>query len=149
MTNHNPNDPYNRHGRRHGNDENESGSGKKIAGFALGAVLIAGIAAAGLYLVDVDQTQEARLPDVNVSVEKGQMPAFDVDVADVSVTQEEVEVEVPTMGVETETRTIEVEVPVDVETGSTTETITVPTLNIERPTVDSPDNDEDVDTDID
>lgn len=132
----NPNDPYNRHGDRH--KTTESSSSGKILGIALGAIAIAAIAAAGLYLVDVDQTKEARLPDVDVKVTEGQMPAFDVDVADVNVGTKNVEVEVPTMGVETETKTIEIEVPVDVNAGTTTETVEVPTLSIERPNVDNP-----------
>ena len=132
----NPNDPYSRHGTRHETPE-KSGSGK-VFGIALGAVAIAAIGAAGLYLVDLDQTKEARLPTVDVKVTEGQMPAYDVDVADVDISTKEVEVDVPTMDVKTETKTIEVEVPVDVTTGSTTETVEVPTINIERPDTDNP-----------
>lgn len=142
MTNYNPNDPYNRHGNRHMTPE-KSDTGKKAAAIALGAVLVAGIAAAAFYLVDIDQTQEARIPDVNVSVEDGQMPKFDINVADVTVTQKEVEVDVPTLGVETETKTIEVEVPVDVNAGTTAQTVTAPTINVERPQLNSPDDDAD------
>ncbi len=116
---------------------NKSNAGRAI-GIAVGAVAIAAIAAAGLYLIDVDQVKEARLPKVDVSVSEGQMPEFDVDVADVKLGSKEVEVELPTVGVETETKTIEVEVPVDVEAGTTTETIEVPTINIERPKIDDP-----------
>lgn len=132
----NPNDPYNRHGTRHERTE-KSGAGK-AAGIAFGAVLIAGVAAAGLYLIDLDQTKEARLPSVDVEVTEGQMPAFDVEVADVTLGTKDVQVEVPTVGVETETKTIEVEVPVDVETGTTVETVEVPTLDIKRPDIDNP-----------
>lgn len=144
MSNYNSNDPYNRHGNRHETQDNKSGSGKAV-GIAFAAILIVGVAAAGFYLVDVDQTKEARLPNVDVSVEKGQMPAYDVDVAEVNMTQEEVEVDVdvPTMDVQTETKTIEIEVPVDVEAGKKTETVTVPSLDVERPEADSPNNDAD------
>jgi hypothetical protein len=136
----NPNDPYNRHGRRHETNDN-SGAGKAF-GIALGALAIATIGAAGLYLVDVDQTKEARLPAFDVKVTEGQMPAFDVEVADVSVGTKQVDVKIPTVDVETETKTIEVEVPVDVDAGTTTETIDAPTLSIERPEIDDPaDND--------
>lgn len=134
------NDPYNRHGSRHQTDNKSSGG--KVAGIALGAVAVAAVAAAGLYLIDLDQTQEARLPAVDVDFVEGQMPAYDIEVADVSLETETMDIEVPTMNVETETKTIEVEVPVDVDAGVTTETIDVPTLNIERPEIDNPaDND--------
>ena len=117
------------------NTENKS-SGSKIAMIAIAAVLILGVGAAALYLTDVDQTQEARLPDVNVEVEEGQMPKFDVDVADVKVGTENVDVKVPAVGVET--KTIEDEVPVDVEAGMKDETLEVPTIDIERPEEDDP-----------
>lgn len=120
------------------NNETTKKSGGKIAGILLGTVAIAAIAAAGLYLIDVDQTKEARLPAVEMDVTEGQMPEFDVDVADVSVESKEVDVKVPTMDVETETKTIEVEVPVDVDAGTKTETIDVPTLDIDRPEKDNP-----------
>lgn len=138
MSNYNPNDPYNRHGDRH--ERNDTSAGKKGAGLVIGALLIAGVAAAGIYLVDLDQTKEARLPSVDVKVTEGQMPAYDVEVADVSIEQEAVDVEVPTMDVQTETKTIEVEVPVDVDAGTKTKTMTVPTLNIEKPEEDNPAN---------
>lgn len=141
MTNSNdplsPNDPYNRHGSRHVKAD-KSGSGGKVAGIAISAVAIAVLAAGALYFVDLDQTQEARLPSVDLSVTDGQMPAYDVDVAEVKLGSKDVEVDVPTIGVETETKTIEVEVPVDVEAGKTEKTIEVPTLSIERPAEDNP-----------
>ncbi|MBP0483188.1 hypothetical protein [Sagittula salina] len=63
----------------------------------IGAVIAAIIAVIaigfGIYMIDVDQTQEARMPEVNV--EGGQMPEFDADVGDVDVVEEEVTVEVP------------------------------------------------------
>ncbi len=83
---------------------------------------------------DVKQTQETKLPDVDVSVEEGQLPSFDVEWADVEigtrtktvevpkvvVVMEEVEVEVPYVDVnmpdefgEKEERTIMVEAEVD------------------------------------
>ncbi|AUC53441.1 MAG: hypothetical protein ACU0CC_16195 [Sagittula sp.] len=62
-----------------------------------GAILAAVVAviaiAFGIYMIDVDQTQEAKLPEV--SVEGGQMPEFDAEVGDVDVTEEEVTVTVP------------------------------------------------------
>lgn len=118
--------------------EESKGSGGKITAILLGTAAIAAIAVAGLYLVDVDQTQEARLPEVSVDVAEGQMPKFDVDVADVNLESKEVEVSVPTVGVETETRTIEVEVPVDVDAGMSDTNVTVPTIDIDRPEEDNP-----------
>jgi len=82
----------------------------------------------------MDQTKEAELPDVDVDVEEGQMPAFDIDWADVDVgtrtetlevpkvvvVMEETEVEVPYLDVDMpseygdkEERTIMVEAEVD------------------------------------
>jgi len=122
------------------NENNQSNStksgGSKVAFIAIGAIVFAGIAAAGLYLTDVDQTQEAKLPSIDVQVAEGQMPKFDVDVAEVDVSMKETDIDVPTVGVET--KTIEVEVPVDVEAGMQRETIEVPTINIERPAEDNP-----------
>lgn len=52
----------------------------------------------GLAACDVDQTEEAELPEVNV--EGGNMPEFDVETADVDVGTEEVTVDVPTVDVD-------------------------------------------------
>lgn len=83
---------------------------------------------------DVKQTKETKLPDVDVSVDEGQLPSFDVEWADVNVgtrtktvevpkvvvIMEEVEVEVPYIDVdmpdefgEKEERTIMVEAEID------------------------------------
>ena len=84
------------------------------------AVAIAAIAAAGvgtaIYLVDIEQTEEARLPDVNLSVEGGNMPAFEAETGSIRVESEEVTVPVPNVEVTTEE-----------------ETVTAPTLEIEPP----------------
>jgi hypothetical protein len=58
-------------------------------------VLVIGFA---FYMIDIDQTQEAQLPEV--TVEGGQAPEFDAEVGDVDVDSETVEVEVPTLEVE-------------------------------------------------
>ena len=76
-----------------------------VFGFVAAALLII----AGVYMVDIDQTQEARLPDVEVTAEGGQMPKFDAEVGSVEVTEETVEVTVPE--VEVTTDTAEVTVP--------------------------------------
>ncbi|SHH02198.1 hypothetical protein [Cognatishimia maritima] len=64
--------------------------------------VIAGVLvlAFGIYMIDIDQTQETRLPDVDVSVEGGQLPEFDADVGDIEVGTKEVTVEVPTVDVQ-------------------------------------------------
>ncbi|MFQ1699572.1 hypothetical protein ACJ5NV_03140 [Loktanella agnita] len=87
----------------------------------VGVVAIAAIALFGFYMVDIDQTQEARLPDVDVSVEGGQAPEFDADVGTVNMGQTDVEVEVP-----------------EVDVRTTTETVSVPTLSVEPPAEDDP-----------
>ena len=60
--------------------------------------LVLGVATLGLSACDVDQTEEAELPDVDV--EGGNMPEFDVETADVDVGSETMEVEVPTVDVD-------------------------------------------------
>lgn len=64
------------------------------------AAIIAVIAIGfGIYMIDVDQTQDARLPDVDVQVEGGQLPKFDAEVGEVDVVEEEVTVTVPKLEV--------------------------------------------------
>lgn len=58
---------------------------------------------------DVEQTQEARLPDVDV--QGGQAPAYDVDAPDVDVTTEERTVTVPDVDVDVKTKERSVTVP--------------------------------------
>jgi len=65
---------------------------------ALTAVI--GTLSLGLAACDVEQTEEAELPDVDVSVEGGNLPEYDVDTADVEIGSEEVTVDVPTVDVE-------------------------------------------------
>jgi hypothetical protein len=56
----------------------------------------------------VDQTEEGELPDVDVQVEEGKLPAYDVDVADVDIKTEEKTVEVPDVDIEMEETQVEV-----------------------------------------
>lgn len=49
---------------------------------------------------DVDKTQEAKLPEVNVEAKGGQLPAYDVESPEVSVDTKKVVVEVPDVDVE-------------------------------------------------
>ena len=54
------------------------------------------------------------LPDVDVEVEKGQLPHYDVDTAEVTVTTKEKEVKVPDVDIEVKTETKTIELP-DIE----------------------------------
>lgn len=47
----------------------------------------------------VRQTEEGKMPDVDVSAEGGKMPEYDVDAADVEVTTEERTIKVPDVDV--------------------------------------------------
>ncbi len=69
---------------------------KKIA--SVGVALTIGIAVSAC---DIDQTQAGELPDVDVDVDAGQLPRYDVDVADVDVgtTQDTIVIERPTVKV--------------------------------------------------
>lgn len=69
-------------------------------GVILGVVIVAALVVFGFYFFDVNQTESASLPDVDVSVEGGNLPEFDVEAGDVEVGSEEVTVEVPTIDVE-------------------------------------------------
>ena len=80
----------------------------KTTAIVSAAVLAIVVIAAGVYMIDIDQTQEARLPDVDVSVEGGQAPKFEANVGSIDVTQEEVTVEVPEVDVTMEEKTITV-----------------------------------------
>lgn len=53
-----------------------------------------------VYMIDIDQTEEARLPDVDVSVEGGQMPEFDAEVGDIETGSKDVTVTVPTVDIQ-------------------------------------------------
>ena len=57
-----------------------------------------GTLALSLAACDVEQTEEMEVPEV--AVEGGNMPEFDVDVADVDVGSEEVTMDVPTLEIE-------------------------------------------------
>jgi len=53
-----------------------------------------------VYMIDIDQTEETRLPDVDVSVEGGQLPEFDADVGDIETGSKDVTVTVPTVDIQ-------------------------------------------------
>ncbi len=65
-------------------------------GYVLGAIAVVLVVAFAIYFVDVDQTEEAALPEV--SVEGGNMPEADVNVGDVETGTEEITV--PTIDVQ-------------------------------------------------
>jgi hypothetical protein len=89
-------------------------SNGKIFGAVLGVAALAVVAYGAFYFIDVDQTQEARMPTVDIDVEGGQAPEFDVETGSVDV------------GTTTET----IEVP-DVEITTDEREITLPTLEVE------------------
>lgn len=62
-------------------------------GYTLAVALLIAVAVGfGMYMIDVEQTQEARLPDVDVTVQGGQMPKFNADVGKITVTEESITV---------------------------------------------------------
>ena len=86
----------------------------------VGALAVVALIAVGIYMVDIDQTQETRLPNVDVTVEGGQMPEFDAQVGSVEMTEEEATIEVP-----------------NVEVTMEEETVTVPGIKVTPPSNDS------------
>lgn len=76
---------------------NENNS-KKTTGFMIaGAVAVAAVAGV-ILLTDVDLTKTGELP--TVSVDGGELPAIDVDVADVKIGSKKVDFKVPTIDVD-------------------------------------------------
>lgn len=65
-----------------------------VAAFMVAALVTAG----AYYFVDIEQTQEAKLPDVDVTVEGGQAPDFDVETGSVEFGTKEKDVVVPKVG---------------------------------------------------
>jgi hypothetical protein len=77
--------------------EKKSNMGWLIALLIVVALVVAAFA---FGLIDIDQTKETKLPDVNVSTTGGQAPAFDVDTAKVDVGTKKETIEVPTIDVD-------------------------------------------------
>ncbi|MEM7728671.1 MAG: hypothetical protein AAF311_05280 [Pseudomonadota bacterium] len=75
----------------------EDNDKKGATGWIIGGLALLALGAAAIYLTDIDLTQTAELPEV--SVEGGQMPAVDMDVADIDVGSEEMTVSVPTIDI--------------------------------------------------
>ena len=74
-----------------------------IAALALIVLLATGV-------LDINQTKEAKLPDVDVSATGGQAPAFDVDAKEVVVGTTETNVTVPDVDVDSKETTVDVPV---------------------------------------
>lgn len=63
-------------------------------------ILAAALPAMFLCNCKVKQTEEGKLPDVDVDVEKGKLPEVEVETADVEVKKKKVEVTVPDVDIE-------------------------------------------------
>ena len=81
----------------------ENNSGKKFTTIIVGVLVVVALSVFAIYFVDVDQTKETRLPDVEVKINEGQMPKFDVDVGKVEVGSTKVDVPVPEVKVKDKT----------------------------------------------
>ncbi|HEY0627256.1 MAG TPA: hypothetical protein VGD10_11050 [Allosphingosinicella sp.] len=75
---------------------------------AIAALVLLVLLATGI--LNVNQTKEAKLPDVDVSAQGGQAPAFDVDAKQVVVGTKETNVSVPDVDVESKETTVDVPV---------------------------------------
>ena len=72
----------------------------KTVGAAVAVLGVAALIAFGVYMVDVEQTEEASLPNVNITAEGGNLHEFDAEVGDVNVGEEDVTITVPTINIE-------------------------------------------------
>lgn len=79
-------------------NKNNTTQKKSFPGWLLGLLALALIAIGLIIFTDLDLTKTGEMPEV--SVEGGEMPAFDVDVADVTTGTKTIEIEVPTVGVD-------------------------------------------------
>ena len=66
-----------------------------------GVLVAIAVVAFAIYMIDIDQTEEARLPDVEVNVEGGNMPEFEAKTGEIETGTKEVTVEVPTVDIKT------------------------------------------------
>lgn len=60
---------------------------------------------------DIDKTEEGRLPDVDVDVEGGKLPKYDVETADVEIGSKKAEITLPDVDVDVDTKKHEITVP--------------------------------------
>ena len=80
------------------NHERVEPKSKSYTGYIIGGVVAVAAVVGLVLLTDVDLTETGSLP--SVSVEAGEMPAIDVDVADIDVGKKTMEVEVPTLNID-------------------------------------------------
>ncbi len=73
------------------------------------AVVVIGVIAVWTGFLNINQTQEAELPEV--TVEGGQLPAAEVETGEIAVGTETTEVEVPDIDIDVDTETKEIETP--------------------------------------
>ena len=78
----------------------------KTGGVIFGLIIAVLIALGAWYMIDIDQTQEARMPEV--SVEGGQAPKYEMNTGEVNVTEEKRTVTVPDVDVEMEEKEVTV-----------------------------------------
>lgn len=88
----------------------------KVFATIVGGLVVIAAAVFAFYMVDIDQTQSAALPDVDVTVEGGQLPEYEAEVGEIAIGETTMEVEVP-----------------EVEVTTSTETVTLPTVEITTP----------------
>lgn len=69
----------------------------KIGAILAGVALVVAVAF-GVYMVDIDQTEEGALP--TVSIEGGNLPEYDAEVGDIEVGERDITVTVPTVDIE-------------------------------------------------
>lgn len=85
-----------------------------MRGIIVAVVLVVAVIAAFAFgLIDINQTKDAKMPEV--AVQGGQAPAFDVDTAKVNVGTKETSVDVP-----------------KVEVGTTKTDVKVPTVDVQK-----------------
>ena len=70
------------------------------------AVVVAIVAVLAYFFIDIDQTRAAKLPDVDITVEEGQLPEFKVETGSIEVGTEEKTILVPKVVMVEETVTV-------------------------------------------
>ena len=78
--------------------EHKGKTTRNPTGYIVGGVVAIAAVAGLILLTDIDLTETGSLP--TVSVDAGEMPEINVDVADISVGTKTMEVEVPTVDIE-------------------------------------------------
>ncbi len=81
----------------------------KWRGLLLATCFVAGMV--GMTGCTVKQTEEGKMPDVDVNVEDGNLPKYDVDAPDVDVDIERKDVKVPDVDVDVDVEKKEIPLP--------------------------------------